>query len=145
MKPPFWVLFMKPMGFRGLLIVNLNKMNKIGKFGEDVACVFLKKHGYKIVERNYLKKWGELDIVAKKAGKLCFVEVKTVLINRGFDPVEQMTHRKLSHLQNAINDYLAYYRVPPDQSYRLDYIGIIVDSANQVLKFDHRSSIGLSG
>ena len=53
-------------------------MNKVGKFGEDVACMFLKKHGYRVVERNYLRKWGELDIVAKKAKKLCFVEVKTV-------------------------------------------------------------------
>jgi len=118
---------------------------ELGRFGEKKALSYLISKGYKLIGKNYHNHYGELDLIVSKNNELVFVEVKTVLKNRGFDPVEQMTHRKLYHLQNTINDYLAYYRVPPDQSYRLDYIGIIVDSANQVLKFDHRSSIGLSG
>lgn len=51
---------------------------KIGKIGEDCACDYLRKEGYKILERNYLKKWGELDIVAQKGKKIHFVEVKSV-------------------------------------------------------------------
>ena len=49
-----------------------------GKKGENEAICFLKKSGYKILERNYLKPYGEIDIIAKdKSGTLCFIEVKT--------------------------------------------------------------------
>ncbi len=51
---------------------------KIGQIGEDCACEYLRKEGYKIIDRNYNRKWGELDIVAKKGKKLHFVEVKAV-------------------------------------------------------------------
>ncbi len=51
---------------------------KTGDLGEEIAVMFLMKQGFSIVERNYLRKWGEIDIVAKKDGTLYFVEVKTV-------------------------------------------------------------------
>jgi len=58
----------------------INKKEK-GKLGEDIACKFLKKNGFIVVDRNYYKKWGELDIVAKKGGDLHFFEVKSVTRN----------------------------------------------------------------
>jgi Holliday junction resolvase-like predicted endonuclease len=51
---------------------------KTGDLGEDIAEMFLVKQGFKILERNYLRKWGEIDIITKKDRKLYFVEVKTV-------------------------------------------------------------------
>jgi len=51
---------------------------KIGNLGEDIACRFLVKHGYSVLERNYWKKWGEIDIIAKKSKRLYFIEVKSV-------------------------------------------------------------------
>ena len=51
---------------------------KIGQLGEDIACKFLMKHGFSILERNYTKKWGEIDVIAEKGKKLYFVEVKSV-------------------------------------------------------------------
>ena len=51
---------------------------KIGQIGEDCACRYLVERGFKIIERNYLKKWGEIDIIAKKKKKIHFVEVKAV-------------------------------------------------------------------
>ena len=50
----------------------------IGKIGEDAASTYLKENGYSIIDRNYSRKWGELDIVAKKGNKIHFVEVKSV-------------------------------------------------------------------
>jgi len=97
-------------------------MNKIGKFGEDIACKFLMKRGYKIVERNYSRKWGELDVVAKKAGKICFVEVKTVscemsaeigansgeYVTRatGYRPEDNMNKKKIAKFLRIIQTYL---------------------------------------
>ena len=54
-----------------------SKINKSkGKIGEDLACKFLKKSGYKIVEKNYRSRYGEVDIVANDSDSLCFIEVK---------------------------------------------------------------------
>ena len=50
---------------------------KIGDYGELKATIYLKLHGYKIVERNYRTKFGEIDIIAYNDKCLCFIEVKT--------------------------------------------------------------------
>jgi putative endonuclease len=50
---------------------------ELGKKGEEVAFRFLKKNGYRIIERNYVCKMGEMDIIAKEKDTLVFVEVKT--------------------------------------------------------------------
>ena len=52
---------------------------EVGTLGENVACEYLRRHGFTIRDRNYVKKTGELDIVAEKENTLHFVEVKTVL------------------------------------------------------------------
>ncbi|MDP1707101.1 MAG: YraN family protein [bacterium] len=52
---------------------------QVGKLGEDVACEYLRRHGFTIRDRNYVKKTGELDIIAEKENTLHFVEVKTIL------------------------------------------------------------------
>jgi len=56
----------------------VSKSRKTGDLGESIACRFLINKGFSIVERNYLKKWGEIDIIAKKDGKAHFIEVKSV-------------------------------------------------------------------
>ena len=52
---------------------------EVGNLGESVACEYLKRRGFSILDRNYVKKTGELDIIAEREGTLHFVEVKTVL------------------------------------------------------------------
>lgn len=47
-----------------------------GKLAEDFAACVLKKHGYKILQRNFRSRFGEIDIIAKKNEYLVFVEVK---------------------------------------------------------------------
>lgn len=55
-----------------------SKTQQIGEIGENIAVKFLMKHSFAILERNYTKKWGEIDIIAKKSNKLYFIEVKSV-------------------------------------------------------------------
>jgi len=52
---------------------------EVGALGEKVAAEYLKRHGFSIRDRNFVRKTGELDIIAEKENTLHFVEVKTVL------------------------------------------------------------------
>ncbi len=69
--------------------------NKIlGRKGEDVVCKYLKKRGYKILERNYTAKFGEVDIIAFLRGIYCFIEVKTRETDAFGLPSEAVTREK---------------------------------------------------
>jgi putative endonuclease len=83
---------------------------KIGEMGENIAVRFLMKHGFLIKDRNYTKKWGEIDIVAQKDHKLYFVEVKSVshvtdTVNN-YRPEDNMHPWKLKRLSRTIQTYL---------------------------------------
>ena len=52
---------------------------EVGTLGEKVACEYLRRHGLEILERNVVKKLGELDLIARQGETLHFVEVKTIL------------------------------------------------------------------
>ncbi|KKU50226.1 MAG: hypothetical protein UX71_C0002G0197 [Parcubacteria group bacterium GW2011_GWA1_47_10] len=103
---------------------------KLGDIGENIACEFLKKHGYEIVERNYLRKWGEIDIVTKKANIIHFVEVKSVscVTYQGLAlvrPEENMHPWKLKRLGRVIQTYLLHRKLECD--WQLDLITVKMD------------------
>lgn len=56
----------------------ITKRRRTGNIGEDLACKYLKKRGFKIIDRNYLKRCGEIDIIAKNNNTIHFIEVKSV-------------------------------------------------------------------
>ena len=80
----------------------MQKKSEIGRIGEDIAANALKARGFRIIERNYLKPWGELDIVAIAPDRtLVFVEVKTLTESEDFTPEEHLTSDKLEKLQRT--------------------------------------------
>ncbi len=86
---------------------------KIGAIGEDIATTFLVKRGFTVIERNYLKKVGEIDIVCKKGAKIYFVEVKTVSreifsheTEDDYRPEDNLHAQKIVRLGRAIDIYL---------------------------------------
>ena len=84
-----------------------------GNIGENIACEYLRKQGFVIVDRNYYRKWGELDIVAKTDNMIHFFEVKSVT-NRSHAPEENVHGLKVSKLRKIIGTYLS------DKGYGLD-------------------------
>ncbi len=97
--------------------------NKItGKCGEDFAAHYLKLHGYKILERNYKNKIGEIDIIAKRKNTLVFVEVKTRKSNEFGTPAQAVTYYKKQKIVNTARYYLA--KNPTDLDISFDVIEV---------------------
>lgn len=73
-----------------------DKNIKVDKFGENISAIYLKMNNYRIICRNYRKKFGEIDIIAiNKSGLLVFFEVKTILSgNKDFHPEYNFTTYK---------------------------------------------------
>lgn len=93
--------------------------NEIGSIGEDIAARFLREQTYCIVDRNFRRRWGEIDIIAQKDARIHFVEVKTVsygtkarlhdAVSCGtWRPEEKVTLQKIKKLTNTIETWLAY-------------------------------------
>ena len=61
--------------------VSSKTRKEVDALGESIACAYLKRHGFRIRDRNIARKTGELDIIAEEQGTLHFVEVKTNLVD----------------------------------------------------------------
>ena len=113
----------------------------IGKLGEDVAVKYLENHGYKILERNYRKPWGEIDIVAQQSDELVFVEVKTQNQEFEWRPEENVTRHKKRQLSKIINTYLKEHRVYSEIDFRVDVLGIIINDETKIAQIEHIQNI----
>jgi len=94
-------------------------------FGEDIAARFLKKRGYRILERNYRCRMGEIDIIAMKGGVLFFVEVKTRRDTHRGHPLESITLRKQRQVIKISEFFLMSYK--REVSCRYAVIGVLLD------------------
>ena len=76
-------------------------MNTVGRDGEDLAVSFLKKKGYKIIERNFRTSFGEIDIIAKDGEVIVFTEVKTRTDESFGSPFEAVDRRKRQKMRDV--------------------------------------------
>lgn len=95
----------------------------IGNYGEDLACQYLKTLGYRILERNYRIRGGEIDIVARDGKSLVFVEVKTRYSHNFGLPQESMTIWKIRALLKTARFYIQKINWG-EKEYRLDFVSI---------------------
>lgn len=95
-----------------------------GRRGEDLACKFLKKDKYKILEKNYRSRQGEIDIVAEdRSGVLCFVEVKARSRKDYGLPIEAVTYSKQKKLLATAFIYLESSKVK-SKDMRFDVVSV---------------------
>jgi putative endonuclease len=110
-------------------------VNPTAKLGEDKACEYLKSLGFKILERNYRKTYGEIDIIAldptDRSGQvLAFIEVKTRTSNQFGSPLEAITYFKLKSLIKTAQYYkITHPKLP--EALRIDAVSVILNG-NQV-------------
>jgi putative endonuclease len=96
----------------------------LGRKGEELAVRFLLRRKYRILERNYRRRSGEIDIVARDGRILVFVEVKTRASDGYALPIESVGFRKQQRLRRLAEHYLAEHDFP-DCDVRFDVISIV--------------------
>ncbi|HEY4512398.1 MAG TPA: YraN family protein [Candidatus Paceibacterota bacterium] len=113
--------------------------NKTGKLGEDIAALFLERRGFHVKYRNYWKPYGEIDLICEKAGKLHFIEVKTVsclpagTAHENYH-AEQNVHRyKLKRLGRVIQSFLMK-REYKDMDWQFDICVVTIDNQQKKAK-----------
>lgn len=130
--------------------MNNNKNNikhfslEIGKLGEDIGCRFLEKNEFTIIGRNYRKKCGEIDIIAKKAQKIHFIEVKSisseinnnnnVIHETSFMPEDAIQPWKIKRLKRVIQSYLLDKKIYDSAEWQFDILGIFIDYNKKISK-----------
>lgn len=111
--------------------------NEVGAYGEEIAAKYLKKLGHTILDTNYLKKWGEIDIVSRETSNnnviMHFVEVKTVSYETKYDlekavsygtwrPEENVHPLKIQKMNRAIESWLMEHQ--SDDEWQIDVIAV---------------------
>lgn len=114
---------------------------KTGADGESVACQFLIKKGYTILDRNYRRPWGEIDIIAEKGMTVRFVEVKTLSreIKGGkvsheisHNPEDLVDERKLQKIARTAILYMD--QTHDTREYQIDVVGVFLDKRRRIAR-----------
>lgn len=131
-----------------------NNSKLVGDEGEEIACEYLVKKGYKIMGRNYRIKFGEIDIIARKKSKLFrnllfggdktiyFIEVKTITgSEENFFPEEKVDRRKQQKLRRLTEVWLEKNKFPQNQSCQIDVIGIMINGVGERPEIRHFENV----
>jgi len=94
---------------------------RVGKWGEDQAALYLGQHGYDVTERNVRTPYGEIDLIAGKDGLTVFVEVKARLSESADPPETAVTNRKQSHMMASAEHYAQEHEL---DHWRIDVIAV---------------------
>ena len=126
------------------MTINKKTNKKIGNYGEDIATNFLKKSGYKIIERNHrYSRLCEIDIIAKDKDRSVGVEVKARTTTTFGQPFEAVNKTKLSNVCKAGLYYLQNTQ-ESYKNYRIDVISVIGNVDDKNPKIEHLKNVNLN-
>lgn len=113
--------------------------HRLGRLGEKLAAEHLVRSGFRIVERNYRTRWGELDIIAFDGTTLAFCEVKTRRLTAGAgSPFDALRQRKRARVRKMAGSWLIERtRRPYAEEVRFDAIGVSFDPAGELVSIEH--------
>ena len=110
--------------------------HSFGQLGEDRAVAYLEGMRYRILDRNFRTKTGEIDIVAEKDSTLIFVEVKTRSSLRFGEGYEAVNSRKQKKLRQLALIYLSEKEIF-GRAIRFDVISLLFSREGELLKLQH--------
>jgi putative endonuclease len=101
-------------------------MNKrrVGAEYERRAAAYLTGQGYTVLERNFRCRTGEIDIIAREGGCLCFVEVKYRAGSGHGSPLEAVDYRKKQKILGVARYYMMVHHLATDTACRMDVVAI---------------------
>ena len=103
------------------------KSGDLARFGEEEACRFLRKKGYRVLQRNFRCAKGEIDIIASSGKMIVFVEVKARSSANFAQPWEAVGFRKRKHLHETAKFYILQNGIR-DFEFRFDVLSIVVNN-----------------
>jgi putative endonuclease len=104
---------------------------QLGQEAEELISRRLAANGFTVLDRNWRRPWGELDIVARKDGVIHFVEVKASRrYADGFTPELRADERKLIKVRRTARTWLANNCYSPDTEWQIDVASVIMDDAS---------------
>lgn len=114
-------------------------LQELGKRGENIAASFLKKHGYTIITTRFLKRVGEIDVIAHdpQTNEVVFVEVKTRRTTTFGWPEESITQQKLNKIVKTALWFLLEHQYNHQQTWRIDAIGILINTQTNQAHIKH--------
>jgi len=116
---------------------------KLGDLGEQIVVDYLKKQDYQILERNYQKPWGEIDIIVQdnkdKDKNVIFIEVKTRTISKGqsLEPEESVRSGKQRRLIRTAQTYLLEKKYLPETPWQIDVIAVELNIQTRKANLKH--------
>ena len=116
-----------------------NTRQRLGKWGEETATIFLTDRGYQILERNFRTPYGEIDLIARLEDTIVFVEVKTRSSQTLGMPEISVTSRKQMHMLQSAEYYIQQHPDLPC-TWRIDVIAIqrlTSDGSPQITQFEN--------
>jgi len=96
---------------------------ELGNKGETIASGYLKEIGYKILEKNFRTRDGEIDLIAQDSEEIVFIEVKTRRNSNFGYPEEAVDEKKVEKMIKVANSWLEA-KEKFDNSWRIDIIAI---------------------
>lgn len=113
---------------------------KVGNSGEEIARQYLERKSYNILESNYLKPYGEVDIIAWDKAVLVFIEVKTRISGQKkvyLPPESNVNYYKGRKIIRTALAYMEEKGIPEDVLWRIDVISVELDCENRKAKVRH--------
>ncbi len=125
----------------------LSQTKSTGNLGESLACTYLERKGYAVLERNFQNakgyKYGEIDIIASFQGTIVFVEVKTRRTKKHDDeilPEENISPQKLKCIERTAVAYLDARKIRQAE-YRFDAVAIVINESLKKARVRHIENI----
>lgn len=118
---------------------------RFGKSSENKAVKYLAGQGYKILETNYKNRLGEIDIIAKENGRLCFIEVKSRASAMFGQPKEAVNRHKQYKISQCALIYLKERGLLNRVSVRFDVLSMVCDTLKAPCLELIKDAFGLEG
>ena len=121
--------------------------SQTGRLGERAAARHLERSGYRVIERNYRTREGEIDLIALSGATLVFCEVKTLVVrptgqrNGPVHPLESVRHAKRAKIRRLARAWLsepsASGRARGGRNARFDAIAVLLSPSGRLLRLEH--------